>query len=351
MQRGRDMELTKKYFDADLKELTKIKKKINNWKEKGKDVTAFENEKNRIASRMSDQFREMYEGDYCLTGSDVASLLDVTESYLFLKLKDKLDFVKPPREAFEWIDEDIYLIEEDLCKFYVYMSNGNVLKEEDQKIYDHLKLKKKELKYLKRKKVFVSKDSVIRFLKEVVDVEIHNEKVVISKSSLTDEYSTKAMNKLIAEFKSALMDDCDENDDKVVSYTKLSDEVVEQILKRELKIYSANSIKECFVRDENFMGDTVHDTQFYRFLENRAAYSKLVIKSTVANLKKKAKNQSLVRYLMDVETERQVFNISDEDDLIVFSVPVKNYYEGIAQDFINFVNAENETVKEEETVI
>lgn len=346
------MELTKKYFDADLKELTKITKKINNWKEKGKDVTAFENEKNRIASRMSDQFREMYEADYCLTGSDVASLLDVTESYLFLKLKDKLDFVKPPRQAFEWIDDDLYLIKNDLIEFYVVMSRGVILNEEQQKIYDYLKYTKKELNALKRKKVFVSKESVVRFLKEIVDVEIENEKVVVSKSSLNDKYSTKAMNKLIAEFKSTIIDDCDENDDKVVSYTKLSDEVVEQILKRELKIYSANSIKECFVRDENFMGDTVHDTQFYRFLENRAAYSKLVIKSTVANLKKKAKNQSLVRYLMDVETERQVFNISDEDVLIVFSVPVKNYYEGIAQDFINFVNAKNETVdEEEETVI
>lgn len=343
------MELTNQFFGEDLKELTKIKKKINNWKEKGKDVTAFENEKNRIASRMSDKFREMYEGDYCLTGSDVASLLDVTESYLFLKLKDKLDFVKPLRESFQWIDEDIYLIEEDLCKFYVYMSNGNVLKQEDQKIYDHLKLKKKELKYLKRKKVFVSKDSVIRFLKEVVDVEIHNEKVVVSKSSLTDEYSTKAMNKLIVEFKSTLMDDSDENDDKMVSYTKLSDEVVEQILERKLTIYSAKSIKEYFVQDDLFIGDTVHDTQLYRYLENKATYSKLIIKSTVANLKKKAKNQSLVRYLMDVEAERQAFNQGEEDDLIVFSVPVKYFYEEIADDFINFVNAKNETVKEEET--
>lgn len=343
------MELTKKYFEDDLKELTKIKKKINNWKLKGKDVKAFESERNRITLRISNQFRQMYDSDYCLTGSDVASLLDVTESYLFLKLKDKLDFIKPPREAFGWIDDDLYLIKNDLAEFYIIMSRKIMLNEDQQKMYDHLKFMKKELKALKRKKVFVSKESVVRFLKETVDVEIENEQVVVAKSNLNNEYSTKAMNKLIAEFKSTIIDDCDENGDKVVSYTKLSDEVVEQILEKKLRIYSANSIKECFVRDENFMGDTVHDTQFYRYLESKAAYSKLVIKSTVANLKKKAKNQSLVRYLMNIETESAVFNIDDDADLIVFSVPSKDYYEGIAQDFINFVNNRNKKVSEQET--
>ena len=345
------MELTNQFFGNDLKELDKVKKKIASWEEKEKDVTAFENERKHIASRMSDQFRKMYEDDYCLTGSEVANLLDVTESYLFLKLKDKLDFIKPPRESFQWIDDDLYLIKNDLTEFFVVMTRGTVLNEDKQKIYDYLKWKKKGLNYLKRKKVFVSKESVIRFLKETVDVEIENEQVVVAKNNLNNEYSTKAMNKLIAEFKSTIIDDCDENGDKVVSYTKLSDEVVEQILEKKLRIYSANSIKECFVRDENFMGDTVHDTQFYRYLESKAAYSKLVIKSTVANLKKKAKNQSLVRYLMNIETERAVFNLDNDDDLIVFSVPAQDYYEGIAQDFIDFVNRKNKKVSEEETVI
>ncbi len=331
------MELTDQIFGEDLKELTKIKRKISNWQEKGKEVKTLENEKDRIASNLSDQFRKLCEnGDYQLNGTFVADLLDVTESYLFLKLKDKLDFIKPPREAFQWIDDDLYLIKNDLTEFYVVMSRGVVLKEEEQKIYDYLKWKKHELKYLKRKKVFVSKDSVIRFLKETVDVEIENKKVVVSKSSLTDEYSTKAMNKLITEFKATLIDD--ENDDKVVSYTKLSDEVIEQILERKLRIYSAKSIKYRFVQDDLSIGDTVHDTQLYRYLENKATYSKLIIKSTVANLKKKAKNQSLVRYLMDVEAESQSFNQGDEDNLIVFSVPVKYYYEEIADDFIKFVN-------------
>ena len=333
------MELTKQYFEDDLKELAKIKKKINNWKEKGRDVRTFENARDSIVARMSKQFRKMYESDYCLTGSDVASLLDVTDSYLFLKLKDKLDFIKPPREAFRWIDDDLRLVKNDLNEFYIVISRGILLDKEEQKDYDYLKHMKKELNALKRKKVFVSKASVVRFLKEIVDVEIENQQVVVKKSDLNAEYSAKALSKFIAEFKSTISDNCGENADKVVGYKKLSDEVVEQILSHKLRIYSAKSIKEYFVRDEYFKGDTVHDTQLYRYLDNKASYSKLVVKSTVPGLKKKAKNQSLIRYLLNVDVERKLFNkINEEVDLVVFSVAAKDYYEGIAKDFISFVN-------------
>lgn len=334
------MDLTKHFFEADSKQLTNINKKISDLKEKEEAVEIFEYERDGIVSRMSEKFRQMYEGDYCMTGSDVAILFDVTESYLFLKLKDKLDFIKPPREAFQWIDDDLELIRSDLFEFYLAMSRGFRLNKEQQKIYDYLKRMTKDLKSLKRKKVFVSKESVIRFLKEIVDVEIENQQVVIKKSDLNAEYSAKAMGKLITEFKKTISDNADKN----VSYTKLSDKVIEQILKRELQIYSAKSIKERFVRCDNFNPYIVHDTQLYRYLDNKASYSKLVIKSTVDNLKKNAKNQSLVRYLLNVDVESQIFNkINDEAELVVFSVAAKDYYEGIAKDFINFVNGNNKS--------
>lgn len=334
------MDLTKHFFEADSKQLTNINKKISDLKEKEEAVEIFEYERDGIVSRMSEKFRQMYEGDYCMTGSDVAILFDVTESYLFLKLKDKLDFIKPPREAFQWIDDDLDLIRNDLFEFYLAMSRGFRLNKEQQKIYDYLKRMTKDLKSLKRKKVFVSKESVIRFLKEIVDVEIENQQVVIKKSDLNAEYSAKAMGKLITEFKKTISDNADKN----VGYTKLSDKVIEQILKRELQIYSAKSIKERFVQCDNFNPYIVHDTQLYRYLDNKASYSKLVIKSTVDNLRKNAKNQSLVRYLLNVDVESQIFNkINDEAELVVFSVAAKDYYEGIAKDFINFVNGNNKS--------
>lgn len=327
------MELTTHFFKEQLKELNKINRKIAKFQSENRDIKGLMEQIHSIDLKMSGIFEDLYHSDYCLTGSDVAQMLDVTEYYLFLKLKDKLDFITPPRGAFVWVDREIDLANRELIRFQVETEREIPLSKENQKYKNELQKRLEFVRGLKRKKVFVSKSSLINFLKVHVQVELKSMQVVVGKDELNAKFSTKAINHLIEEFKKQVTHDIEPDTNSISYTTTLSDDVIEQILKGELSIYSAKSIKDRFIE---VTGSTVHNTQFYRFLDTKGAYSKLLIQSVVPNLKKKDKQQSLVRYLLDIEPQAELFK---SDDLIVFSIESQYYYEEIRDDFIDFVNS------------
>lgn len=352
------MDFTKRVFSKDIEklgnlnqELDEVSVALNQLPESDtsaiefhlKEIDRIENLIAIVKREIEDKFKKYFEKGYRISGYEAAKMLDVTESYLFLKLKDKINYIKPPRVAFEYFKRELARreVEVELIERHAKKANRNLTEEELKRINEL----NKEMKYLEGlylKKVFIEENSLRKFLKEYAIIEIQRVQIVINQSELDHEINSRISNRIVKEVVKFYDDKAAErkkDDDAVrVLHSKLTDEVIEDLLNREITFYSPKSIKSMIEnKNINELNSTVHDTQLYRFLDRKSEYTKVNIVSTIKQGKSKQK-QSAIRYLLDIEIQAEMFVKAQNENYIIFSIPVSEYSEDIKEEVIDLIN-------------
>lgn len=355
------MDLTNKVFSRDVNKLAKHKEKLEETlrlfdeldeSDQGsidtytKEIIKLQDTIQKTEKVIMNKFKEYFENGFSISGYEVAKMLDVTESYLFLRLKDKIDYIKPPRVAFEYFEKEIdyrqYRIDS------IMQSAGKAereLTEAEEERVERFKQKIEHLKALNRKKVFIDQHSLREFLKEYAIVDVQRVQIVINESELEHEINSRVSNRIIKEVVKFYEDRAEakkkakEQENPIKEFhVKLTDEVIQQLLNREITFYSPRSMKDLITKKNiNELNSTVHNTQLYRFLEKKGEYTKVDIRSTVKNGRKK-QNQSAIRYLLDIEIQAEMFIKAQDEDFIIFSIPVSEYHEGIKEEVIDMID-------------
>lgn len=355
------MDLTNKVFSRDVNKLAKHKEKLEETlrlfdeldeSDQGlidtytKEIIKLQDTIQKTEKAIMNKFKEYFGNGFNISGYEVAKMLDVTESYLFLRLKDKIDYIKPPRVAFEYFQKEIgyrqYMIdsmERSACE------EDRELTEAEKERIEKFNKKIQYLKALNRKKVFIDQNSLREFLKEYAIVDVQRAQIVINQSELEHEINSRVSNRVVKEFVKFYEDRAEERK-KVKEqenlnkefHVELTDEVIEQLLNREITFYSPATIKDLITKKNiNELNSTVHNTQLYRFLDKKSEYTKVNITSTINNEGKK-QNQSAIRYLLDIEIQAEMFMRAQDEDCIIFSIPVSEYCEEIKQEVIDLID-------------
>lgn len=312
-----------------------------------KELSLIEDSIAKVKNRLIKTFEKCFKEGFELSGQDCARMLDVTESYLFLKLKDKIDYIKPPRAVTDFFKAEIRSIEKQIedLEFKIRRQEREPSKIELEKVknWDH---QIQRFKFLSYKKVFINKNSVREFLKAHGIVMVQRVQVVINQNELEHEINSRIATRVLKqlsnhyELKAKERKKSIKNDevDSSLKETKLTDEVIEKLLDRKMRLYSPRSIKEVFVKENLRQLDaTVHDAQLYRFLDNKSEYTKINITSTL-NKEEGQQKQSAIRYLLELEIQLELFIKDQEQQCIVFSVPVGEYHDGIKDEAIDLIN-------------
>lgn len=352
------MDFTERVFSKDLEKISKLNQELDEVSTTLdqlpesytsaieihlKEIDRLQNLIAMVEREIENKFKKYFEKGFQISGYEVAKMLDVTESYLFLKLKDKINYIKPPRVAFEYFKRKIAKREAeiDVTKMHTEKENRPLTDEELERIAEL----KKEVEYfegLYLKKVFIEEDSLRKFLKEYAVVEVQRAQIVINQSELEHEINSRISNRIVKEVVKLYHDRAAErkkDDDAVrVLHSNLTDEVIEDLLSRKITFYSPKSIKSLIEKNNiNELNSTVHDTQLYRFLDKKCEYTKVNITSTIKASKSKQK-QSAIRYLLDIEIQAEMFVKAQDENYIIFSIPVSEYNEDIKQEVIDLIN-------------
>lgn len=236
-----------------------------------------------------------------LTGYECAKTLDITERYLFDKLKTSFDYVVADKGATKCFNLNY------LHKYYsVYATEINELAEKYGSNIDEY------LKFLGRRKVFINRESYKDYLR--TDLKLVQERV---RFSLPLEEIPK--NLTLGEIYFII-----DNSPTIKEYdysAALSDETLDGIIDGDIKLYSPKQLKH-YVQVN---GKTVYDTQLYRWLNRRAGVSKLHLTTT-------SDERPVVRYVFNID-EFKYFNTPG-----MFSVDARCYYDGYESDLLDRLN-------------
>ena len=352
------MDFTKKIFSRDVNKLAKYREKIkevelsfNELQESDKtqidihtnEIINLQDSIKKVEKRIINNFKKYFESGFDISGYEVAKMLDVTEFYLFLKLKDKLDFITPPRIAMDYFRNEIMDRESEVrsIEFAAKLNNKKLAKNEIMHI-DKLKSEVAHFRALTYKKVFIDQNSLREFLKEYAIVELQRAQIVINESELEHEINSRVAKRVItrltSEYEAKAAARKRTEGSLQVLHSKLTDEVVEQLLSREINFYSPGSIKDLIEKvNINELNSTVHNTQLYRFLEQKAEHTKVNITSKIKE-GRKTKNQSVIRYLLDIELQAEMYVKAQDEAHIIFSIPISEYTPSVKDEAIDLIN-------------
>lgn len=311
-----------------------------------KEIIKLEDTIQKTEKAIMNNFKSYFENGFNISGYEVAKMLDVTESYLFLRLKDKIDYIKPPRVAFGYFQKEI-----DYRQYRIDSIKQSARKEErelteaEMERIGRINKKIDYLKALNRKKVFIDQHSLRQFLKEYAIVDVQRVQIVINESELEHPINSRVSNRIVKEVVKFYEDRAEERKKSKEQenptqefHVQLTDEVIEKLLNREITFYSPRSMKDLITKKNiNELNSTVHNTQLYRFLDKKGEYTKVDICSTIKTGRKK-QNQSAIRYLLDIEIQAEMFIKAQDEDYIIFSIPVSEYDEEIKQEVIDMID-------------
>lgn len=258
-----------------------------------------------------------FEKGYNLTVTEAAASINVTERYLLRVFGEKFDYVLVPKGATQCFNT-----EKDAC--------FSKLKEKDLKANERIALEKdiERYKFLTRKRVFINRDSFLKFLTN--NLNIDTDYVAIRLTQEENQCVSRA--------------ELDEIVDEVLKSFKFKNDYgrlvtlseAKQILRNPLQ--SGRTLKDSYLKafyaNEN-LRKTVHDTQLHRFLEYFYSNQRYTIQGN-------GDERDVVRYQV-------VFDVKDEEIFTSFLVPncPPKIQENIKREVIKAIKEFRENLKQQ----
>lgn len=274
------MDLTDKYFSELLSK---------------KESCSTKDELSAFYSKLNDTMEDLFfKHQFSITGTEICSMLDITEYYFFLNLKDKVDYIVAPKKSTQFFNS----IASKLKLKYSHTEDD----EKKAMLYnDFLKYKA-----LVRKKVFINRTSLFKFLMNELKIEYWNIQIILKENEYSSELKKSEIDKIVSEYKQKFLSPPTTN-------IEITESIANDILEGNIKLLSGKHIKHLIsTKYDNPYQRTIHNVQLYRFLKNEV--NAIQFTMLIANEK------PIVRYAINEESLIH-FNSYNEKGSYIFSIP------------------------------